>query len=112
MGLPSVLIAYITVYIQDAAAVKMHGFFGGYNTIVWTVIIVQAVGGLIVATVVKVCLMYQECFSKKRYGLKYFLSFCPHIINLSFTTVRGQRVESLCDVIFYYYFMYHISILL
>ena len=55
MGLPSVLIAYITVYIQDAAAVKMHGFFGGYNTIVWTVIIVQAVGGLIVATVVKVC---------------------------------------------------------
>lgn len=55
MGLPSVLIAYITVYIQDAAAVKMHGFFGGYNNIVWTVIIVQAVGGLIVATVVKVC---------------------------------------------------------
>lgn len=56
MGLPSVLIAYITVYIQDAAAVKLHGFFGGYNNIVWTVIVVQAVGGLIVATVVKVCL--------------------------------------------------------
>jgi hypothetical protein len=55
MGLPSIMIAYITVYIQDAAAVKLHGFFGGYNTIVWTVIIVQAVGGLIVATVVKVC---------------------------------------------------------
>jgi Nucleotide-sugar transporter len=66
------LIAYITVYIQDAAAVKMHGFFGGYNTIVWTVIIVQAVGGLIVATVVKVCscASFYICNSKKRFVLK------------------------------------------
>jgi Nucleotide-sugar transporter len=54
MGLPSVLIAYITVYFKDAAAVRVQGFLGGYNATVWTVIIVQAVGGLIVATVVKV----------------------------------------------------------
>ena len=62
MGLPSVLIAYATVYIQDAAAVKLHGFFGGYNNIVWTVIVVQAVGGLIVATVVKVCYCFRYHF--------------------------------------------------
>lgn len=53
MGLPSVLIAYITVYAKDAATVQAQGFLGGYNAIVWTVVIVQAVGGLIVATVVK-----------------------------------------------------------
>jgi len=53
MGLPSVIIAYITVYIKDAAAVRQQGFFGGYNNIVWTVVSVQAIGGLIVATVVK-----------------------------------------------------------
>jgi solute carrier family 35 (UDP-sugar transporter), member A1/2/3 len=58
MGLPSVLIAYITVYFKDSAAVKVQGFLGGYNATVWTVIIVQAVGGLIVATVVKVCCYY------------------------------------------------------
>jgi solute carrier family 35 (UDP-sugar transporter), member A1/2/3 len=53
MGLPSIVIAYITVYFKDAAAVRQQGFLGGYNAIVWTVVIVQAVGGLIVATVVK-----------------------------------------------------------
>jgi solute carrier family 35 (UDP-sugar transporter), member A1/2/3 len=47
------MIAYITVYFKDAAAVRQQGFLGGYNAIVWTVVIVQAVGGLIVATVVK-----------------------------------------------------------
>lgn len=53
MGLPSVLIAYITVYVKDAAEINVQGFLGGYTGIVWTVVIVQAVGGLIVATVVK-----------------------------------------------------------
>ena len=53
MGLPSVFIAYIAVYVKDAAAVRQQGFFGGYNNIVWTVVSVQAIGGLIVATVVK-----------------------------------------------------------
>ena len=53
MGLPSVIIAYITVYLKDAAAIRQQGFLGGYNNIVWTVVSVQAIGGLIVATVVK-----------------------------------------------------------
>lgn len=53
MGLPSVIIAYITVVFKDAAAVQKQGFLGGYTGIVWTVVTVQAVGGLIVATVVK-----------------------------------------------------------
>ena len=53
MGLPSTLIAYMTVYFKDAAAVQSHGFWQGYNSIVWTVVTVQAVGGLVVAVVVK-----------------------------------------------------------
>ena len=53
MGIPSVFIAFITVYVKDSAAVAVQGFLGGYTTIVWTVVIVQAVGGLIVAVVVK-----------------------------------------------------------
>ena len=53
MGLPSVIIAFITVYATDAAAVSEHGFLGGYTPLVWTVVTVQAVGGLIVAVVVK-----------------------------------------------------------
>jgi solute carrier family 35 (UDP-sugar transporter), member A1/2/3 len=53
MGLPSVIIAYLTVYVKDSGAVASQGFFGGYSGIVWTVVTVQAVGGLIVAVVVK-----------------------------------------------------------
>lgn len=53
MGIPSVVIALITVYAKDAAAVSQQGFLGGYTSLVWTVVTVQAVGGLIVAVVVK-----------------------------------------------------------
>jgi len=53
MGIPSVLIAFVTVYAKDATAVSQQGFLGGYTSLVWTVVAVQAVGGLIVAVVVK-----------------------------------------------------------
>ncbi|OEU13303.1 UDP-N-acetylglucosamine transporter-like protein [Fragilariopsis cylindrus CCMP1102] len=53
MGIPSVIIAFITIYAKDGAAVSRQGFLGGYTPLVWTVVTVQAVGGLIVAVVVK-----------------------------------------------------------
>jgi UDP-sugar transporter A1/2/3 len=53
MGLPSTAIALLTVWAKDAAAVRSAGFFQGYNGVVWTVVAVQAVGGLVVAVVVK-----------------------------------------------------------
>lgn len=53
MGIPSVVIAFITIYAKDSTAVAKQGFLGGYTPLVWTVVTVQAVGGLIVAVVVK-----------------------------------------------------------
>ena len=53
MGIPSMLIALITVYLNDSVEVSRHGFFVGYSPLVFSVITVQAVGGLIVAVVVK-----------------------------------------------------------
>jgi UDP-galactose transporter len=53
MGLPSIFIAFLTIYGKDSAAVAKNGFLGGYTPIVWTVVTVQAAGGLIVAVVVK-----------------------------------------------------------
>mmetsp|Transcript_6524 Transcript_6524/g.8113 ORF Transcript_6524/g.8113 Transcript_6524/m.8113 type:complete len:123 (+) Transcript_6524:2-370(+) len=47
------IIAFLTVYVQDRETVASKGFFVGYSRTVWTVIVVQAVGGLIVAVVVK-----------------------------------------------------------
>lgn len=53
MGLPSVIISLATIFIQDGSTVREKGFFVGYSPMVWLVVIVQAVGGLIVALVVK-----------------------------------------------------------
>ncbi len=41
------------VWCKDATAVRAHGFFYGYSPIVWTVISLQALGGIVVALVVK-----------------------------------------------------------
>ena len=53
MGLPSVFISFFGAYFHDGATIAAKGFFVGYSPLVWTVIIVQAVGGLIVAVVMK-----------------------------------------------------------
>jgi len=53
MGLPSIIIAFITAYVEDGAIIAEKGFFVGYSPVVWTVVVVQAIGGLIVAVVIK-----------------------------------------------------------
>jgi UDP-sugar transporter A1/2/3 len=53
MGLTSVLIAFAGVYTKDRATVAEKGFFHGYSGAVVGVIMLQALGGLVVATVVK-----------------------------------------------------------
>ena len=53
MGIPSMVISFLTVFIQDGRIVAEKGFFVGYSPLVWTVVVIQAVGGLIVAVVVK-----------------------------------------------------------
>jgi len=53
MGIPSVFIALVTVVAEDSEEVTRKGFFVGYSPMVVSVITVQAVGGLIVAVVVK-----------------------------------------------------------
>jgi len=53
MGLPSIFLALGAIYVNDYAIVKEKGFFVGYSPSVWAVVIIQAVGGLIVALVVK-----------------------------------------------------------
>lgn len=48
-----IVLGLSAVFINDAAAVRQHGFFQGYNNFTWAVIFLQAFGGLIVALVVK-----------------------------------------------------------
>ncbi|TFJ85690.1 hypothetical protein NSK_003198 [Nannochloropsis salina CCMP1776] len=52
MGISSVLVAFMTVYSKDGARVAEKGFFHGYNAAVVGVVLLQALGGLVVALVV------------------------------------------------------------
>lgn len=47
------LVGYVTLECTDGAAVREKGFFFGYDSWVWFVILLQSCGGLIVAVVVK-----------------------------------------------------------
>ena len=48
----SLAFAAVGVFVLDWRFISVHGFFYGYNHVVWAVIILQAVGGLTVALVI------------------------------------------------------------
>eukprot|EP00929_Paragymnodinium_shiwhaense_P039214 TRINITY_DN20621_c0_g3_i1.p1 TRINITY_DN20621_c0_g3~~TRINITY_DN20621_c0_g3_i1.p1 ORF type:complete len:354 (+),score=46.12 TRINITY_DN20621_c0_g3_i1:103-1164(+) len=49
-------------YMTDGAKIRADGFMQGYNNLVWLVIILQAVGGLVVAAVLKYADNLLKCF--------------------------------------------------
>ncbi len=53
MGIPSIVLALVSVVVKDWKKVTEKGFFYGYGWVVLAVILLQAVGGLVVAVVVK-----------------------------------------------------------
>jgi UDP-sugar transporter A1/2/3 len=53
MGITASLIALLNVYLSDGEKVSKFGFFVGYGPIVWSVVLLQAAGGLLVAAVMK-----------------------------------------------------------
>lgn len=53
LGLFSVLFGTVAVIFSDGSKVVERGFFDGYNSAVWLVVMLQASGGLLVAAVIK-----------------------------------------------------------
>lgn len=53
LGIFGVLFGLTSVYLYDMQLVLKDGFFQGYNYITWIVITLQALGGLVVAVVIK-----------------------------------------------------------
>merc|ERR1712039_415931 len=47
------VISSVTVISSEVELVRSHGFFAGYNSVVWFFIVVQAGGGILVAAVIK-----------------------------------------------------------
>ena len=53
LGFFGFLFSLAGVYMYDGRAVLENGFFYGYTSIVWTVVTLQAFGGLVIAVVIK-----------------------------------------------------------
>jgi UDP-sugar transporter A1/2/3 len=53
LGLFGTVIGLVGVFVKDGAAVAENGFFYGYTSVTWLAIANQALGGLLVAVVVK-----------------------------------------------------------
>ncbi|XP_017327418.1 solute carrier family 35 member A3b [Ictalurus punctatus] len=53
LGLFGLLFGLIGVFAQDGEKVRESGILQGYNNVTWAVVILQAVGGLVVAAVIK-----------------------------------------------------------
>ncbi|KAJ1560615.1 hypothetical protein HK096_007904, partial [Nowakowskiella sp. JEL0078] len=53
LGLFSLLFSVIGMIASDSFLILEFGFFKGYSTLVWMVVVNQALGGLLVAMVVK-----------------------------------------------------------
>lgn len=97
MGLPSMILSLITVYVEDGRIVAEKGFFVGYSSLVWSVVVIQAVGGLIVAVVVKYADNVLKTFASS-FGIviscivsAFFFDFHP---NMSFLCGSGLVVLS------------------
>eukprot|EP00811_Abedinium_folium_P035667 NODE_8441_length_1495_cov_7.983187.p1 GENE.NODE_8441_length_1495_cov_7.983187~~NODE_8441_length_1495_cov_7.983187.p1 ORF type:complete len:358 (-),score=63.52 NODE_8441_length_1495_cov_7.983187:239-1312(-) len=57
-----VVIGFLLVLVNDGAKIRSDGFMQGYNGLVWAVILLQAIGGLVVAAVLKYADNILKCF--------------------------------------------------
>nr|CAH8852650.1 unnamed protein product [Trichobilharzia regenti] len=48
-----VTVGIITVYLKDGQAIHKNGFFFGYDSIVWLAILIQSLGGLLIAATIR-----------------------------------------------------------
>uniref|UniRef100_A0A6I8N287 Solute carrier family 35 member A3 n=1 Tax=Ornithorhynchus anatinus TaxID=9258 RepID=A0A6I8N287_ORNAN len=53
LGFFGSIFGLLGVYIYDGELVSKNGFFQGYNKLTWIVVVLQALGGLVIAAVIK-----------------------------------------------------------
>ncbi|CAK7217681.1 UDP-galactose transporter Gms1 [Sporothrix bragantina] len=93
-------IAILGVFWKDGAAIAKHGFFVGYGPTVWATILLQALGGILVA----ICITYADNVAKNlaasfsivvSYLANAVLFDEPMTLNVSFLphwTVHEQKI--------------------
>jgi len=62
LALFGALAAFVGCFVTDGSKIAQDGFLQGYSSLVWGVILLQAVGGLVVAAVLKYADNILKCF--------------------------------------------------
>lgn len=78
--------AMLLAYLQDATAIAERGFMYGYDGVVLTVILLHAVGGLVVASVLRYAGNVLKCFAVS-------ISICSCIVLAKFLPQEGLQQE-------------------
>lgn len=81
----SVLSNALTVLAKDGLAIQQRGFFYGYDALTWSLVLVNAGGGLLVSVVVK----YTSSLAKT-----YAVSFAIFLTALYNLLVLGETVRA------------------
>ena len=80
---------FIGVIFVDGENISKAGFFAGYNWIVWTAVMFQAFGGILVA----LCVHYTNTIAKSfATSISILLSLCASIYFFDFTLTSSVRI--------------------
>jgi UDP-sugar transporter A1/2/3 len=80
---------FFGIIIKDGGGISKYGFFNGYNSVVWTVIVFQALGGVVVSLVVN----YADNIAKNfATSISIILSFVASVYFFNF-----QVTASVCN---------------
>ena len=86
---------FIGVLFKDGSEVYKNGFFDGYNAVVWTAVLFQALGGILVA----MCINYADNIAKNfATSISIILSFLISVVFFDFhVTYTVRPREALCQ---------------
>lgn len=92
---------FIGVLFKDGQEVFKNGFFDGYNPVVWTAILFQALGGILVA----MCINYADNIAKNfATSISIILSFLISVVffdfKVTYTFVIGTAVVLLATYLY------------
>ncbi|CAK7563111.1 MAG: UDP-galactose transporter Gms1 [Sporothrix epigloea] len=83
------LALFVGVLYKDGADIAAHGFFDGYNWVVWSVIVIQSVGGILTS----LCINYADNIAKN------FATSISFVISFPFSAAFfGFRMTPTCAV--------------
>lgn len=90
----SLPVAIISAFWRDHMRIRSHGFFQGYDIIVFLIVLLQAVGGLVVAGVMRHAGNVLKCFAVS-------ISMCNcAVVTVFFASVGGETHISVTALVF------------